>query len=192
MRHKEEFETFAFWLLWLVVTGPKWVFAIASRVHMAIGRSQFNSTYSERGWEKWAVFMRSSWCLSLYVQLFSYNFKLCVFLFAPFGILEMSTYIFGSECQVSFFRGIFSFEMLKMTFFLFVSLIPHWHISVLLLRQWHRARISTIGRKIYFNTGSENENNENFVKAKISVECRKSLISFLSLPSDKINFAVSK
>lgn len=37
--------------------------------------------------------MRSSWCLSYYVQLFSYNFKLCVFLFAPFGIHKTSTQI---------------------------------------------------------------------------------------------------
>lgn len=45
--------------------------------------------------------------------------------------------------------------------------------------------------KIYFNTGSENENNRSdFVNAKISIECRKSLISFLSLPSDKINWEI--
>lgn len=43
-------------------------------------------------------------CLS-YVQLFSYNFKLCVFLFAPFGIHKMNTQISFPSVRFFLIRG---------------------------------------------------------------------------------------
>lgn len=111
-------------------------------------RSQFNSIYRPRSWKKKSNFVRSSWCLSLYVQLFSYNFKLCVFLFASFGILEMR----AQHQHLSVFRVSGFFEKLKNTFlFLVVCLPPNPTLTYFLVfafKQWHGENFHHLGKFI--------------------------------------------
>lgn len=83
-------------------------------------------------------FVRSSWCLSYLLQLFSYNLKLCVFYLLRLEFLRRAEHT--NQCQVfpSRFFCVFSRRALSNTFYqTVVSLIPHWHFSWLLERQWH-------------------------------------------------------
>lgn len=67
----------------------------------------------------------SSRCLSSYVQLFSYNFKLCIFYLLR---LEFSSWAHKiSFHSVRFFLS-FSSRSPEHFLLVFVSLIPHWHL----------------------------------------------------------------
>lgn len=116
------------------------------------GRSSKASTV--RGWKRVKIFMRSSWCLSHYVQLFSYNFKLCVFLFAPFGIHKMNTQIsFPSVrfflCFVRSWKNTFSSRVCLSNPTLTYFCLPS--------RQWHAENFHHRGKSISTQQRSEIE-----------------------------------
>lgn len=130
----------------------EWVLAIALWARLAIGRCRLSERRRLRKKEQFSWDLRdvSRLTCSCFRITSSYVF---------FYLLRLEFSRWAHTFSVPSVRSFFPWHLLlsfseelgeeQKKIILFVSLIPHWHISVLPLRQWHKTRISTIGENLF-------------------------------------------